>query len=69
VLERISRLPVGRPRTHPDAVVGDKAELYRALGLTLTYDVSTHEIRVEMRLDPDHRPQNRGVSVGVRRGT
>jgi hypothetical protein len=30
---------------------------------------SKHEIRVEMRLDPDSTPQNRGVSVGVRGGT
>jgi hypothetical protein len=42
----------------------EKARLYRELGLALTYDVSTHEILVEMRLD-----QDRGLAVGVRRAT
>lgn len=42
----------------------DKMDLYRQLGLTLTYDVGKHNVLVEMLPDQDRRP-----SVSVRGGT
>ncbi|MGW3565515.1 hypothetical protein ACWDSL_16825 [Streptomyces sp. NPDC000941] len=46
----------------------DKAEVYRQLGLRLTYDSGKHKVLAEMRLD-QHSRETRGLSVRVRGGT
>ncbi len=46
----------------------EKAEIYRQLGLRLTYDSGKHKVLAEMRLD-QHSHETRGVSVRVRGGT
>lgn len=43
----------------------DKAEVYRDLGLRLTYQPSRQTIQGEIKIDPRYR----GVMVGVRGGT
>ena len=46
----------------------DKAEIYRQLGVRLTYDSGKHKVLAEMRLD-QHSHEARGPSVRVRGGT
>ncbi|WP_131769183.1 recombinase family protein [Candidatus Protofrankia californiensis] len=43
----------------------DKAEVYRQLGLRLTYQPATQTVRAEVKINPRYR----GVMVGVRGGT
>ena len=46
----------------------DKAEIYRQLGLALTYDCGKQKVLVEMNLN-QHSAATRGLPVGVRGGT
>ncbi|MGW3626181.1 recombinase family protein [Streptomyces sp. NPDC000880] len=46
----------------------DKAEIYRQLGLALTYDSGKQKVLVEMNLN-QHSAATRGLPVGVRGGT
>ncbi|MDX3229716.1 hypothetical protein [Streptomyces sp. ME19-01-6] len=46
----------------------DKAEIYRQLGVRLTYDSGKHKVLAEMRLD-QHSREARELSVRVRGGT
>ncbi|MET8177728.1 zinc ribbon domain-containing protein [Streptomyces sp. NPDC005336] len=46
----------------------DKAEIYRQLGVRLTYDSGKHKVLAEMRPD-QHSHEARGLSVRVRGGT
>ncbi|MFC7266081.1 hypothetical protein [Streptomyces lutosisoli] len=46
----------------------DKAEIYRQLGLALTYDSGKQKVLVEMNLN-QHAAATRGLPVGVRGGT
>ncbi|WP_198351808.1 hypothetical protein [Streptomyces typhae] len=50
------------------AEAADKAEIYRQLGLALTYDSGKQKVLVEMYLD-QHSSATRGLPVGVRGGT
>ncbi|MCW2938706.1 MAG: recombinase family protein [Actinomycetia bacterium] len=55
-----------------DADSADRQEVYRQLGLRLTYDPGKQEIRVEVNLHPDQlvtvRDRYYGVTVRVRGG-
>jgi hypothetical protein len=48
-----------------EADPADKAEVYRQLGLRLTYQPTTNTVRAEVNINPRYR----GVMVGVRGGT
>jgi hypothetical protein len=48
-----------------DADPADKAEIYRGLGLVLTYQPNAQLVRAKAHLSTDPR----GVTVGVRGGT
>ncbi|MGP4044489.1 hypothetical protein [Streptomyces sp. 2A115] len=50
------------------AEAADKAEIYRQLGLALTYDSGKQKMLVEMNLN-QHSATTRGLPVGVRGGT
>ncbi|MDX3232310.1 hypothetical protein [Streptomyces sp. ME19-01-6] len=46
----------------------DKAEIYRQLGVRLTYDSGKHNVLAETRLD-QHFRETRGLPIRVRGGT
>ncbi|ONH31815.1 MULTISPECIES: hypothetical protein [Protofrankia] len=48
-----------------EADPADKAEVYRQLGLRLTYQPAIQTVRAEVKINPRYR----GVMVGVRGGT